>query len=327
MTGKTGIPSNEWWDQNLPKEYLTDYDYLESIISGKEKEGLHQIKFNEKVFFSLKAERGYTIDPKAKTQSKKELHEGIIQNQMKEKKPQEQPQAILMMGGPGAGKSTLVDSLPLKKADYVLAGPDEIKELLPEYRQGIERKDKNIAPKVHSESRQVSIDLLTQTMSQRLNLLYDGTGANSSEYLLMIKTLHEQGYKVQLLMPYVQVNDALQRVRARAEQTGRGVPEEQVRGIYGTIETNFQKIAAQADEAALYDNRGTKPVLVWHKPSETVADLSKVWQLLKESSPLLEVRTQESKTAKPQVLGKPAAKPAKRWKQAGYGRFVPSDRP
>lgn len=263
MKGLLGIPVDKWWKQ-YPEALDKAADYLESPVSGHEKDGWHQIKYNEHTFPNLKAERGYVVETE-QARSKGELHEQIVEQSMSTVKPSEKAEAILMMGGPGAGKSTLIDFLKIDRSQYVQAGPDEIKAMLPEYQQGIKREDPLIADKVHNESKAVSQSLVARTVAHKRNLLYDGTGSNSSEYNDMIGNLHAQGYKVRLLMCYVAKKEGLRRVAERAKQTGRDVPELQVMGTYDVVGSNFLQLSALADDAALFDNSDKAPVLAWSR--------------------------------------------------------------
>lgn len=196
---------------------------------------------------------------------RKSLHKRIIQGYMKQAKsiPEgEQPVALVMMGVTASGKSTARSKIALpefEKNGVVMVDPDAIKEALPEYRIGIENRAKNSAPMVHEESSEIADQIQDQALSERKNVILDGTGKSLGNMQKKIKMLKEQGYKVSLLMPHVDVETALKRAYSRAENTGRAVPEEVVRGADSKISPNFLKLFKQADEANLISNEGKEP--------------------------------------------------------------------
>jgi predicted ABC-type ATPase len=185
------------------------------------------------------------------------------------------PQAVLLMGGPGSGKSSILGDVVPDLKNFVVADPDEIKSALPEYRKGLKQGDATIASKVHQESKEVTGSLVTKVIAGRRNLLYDGTGGNKQEYEGYISNLKAAGYHVTLVMAHITVDEALQRVNARAQATGRSVPENVVRDIYNWVPKNFPDLAKQADEAFLYNNmvgKTEKPRLVWRKSNGDTLD-------------------------------------------------------
>jgi predicted ABC-type ATPase len=175
-------------------------------------------------------------------------------------------EAIFLMGGPGAGKSTVKSQiLGASAKDYVDVAPDDVKEKLPEYQLGLSTGDKGAANRVQGESAMVASSILQAAAQSERKLIYDGTGQVAATYLDNITQLQKQGYRVKVVMVHIDVETALKRVRGRGLETGRAVPEDVVRKVYDVAPKNFPEIAAKANDAELYDNTGAGPVLVYSK--------------------------------------------------------------
>lgn len=182
----------------------------------------------------------------------------------------QKPTAIVTMGGPAAGKTTLVKHVQSNFNDFAVVNPDDVKEHLPEYQKGInlgEKDGKTVSARdaaflVHNESSDVAQDIQKLAMEQRKNIILDGTGKNVEKYRKKIADLKAAGYHVQVIMPHVDMNEAISRVEQRAEKTGRYVPEEIVRHAHTRIPSNFEAIARTADEFALFKS-GRPPKAVW----------------------------------------------------------------
>ena len=181
------------------------------------------------------------------------------------------PQAVLMMGGPGAGKSSTLSQIVRDPKQYVMTNPDDVKEALPEYQAGLKAGNKNIAGKVHGESKKVADALADKTIKGRHNIIYDATGANKKGYTDLIKQLTEKHYQIKLVMVHVKMDEGLKRVKARAEETGRHIDDKLVKSVYPAIPPNFVSLAPTVDQALLYDNSDKPPKLVW---DSKVADIA-----------------------------------------------------
>ena len=182
----------------------------------------------------------------------------------------QKPTAIVTMGGPAAGKTTLVKHVQSNFNDFAVVNPDDVKEELPEYQKGInlgEKDGKTVSARdaaflVHNESSDVAIEIQKLAIEQRKNIILDGTGKNVEKYRKKIADLKAAGYHVQVIMPHVDMNEAIDRVETRAEKTGRYVPEDIVRHAHTRIPSNFEAIARTADEFALFKS-GRPPKAVW----------------------------------------------------------------
>jgi predicted ABC-type ATPase len=209
---------------------------------------------------------------------RKALHDRIVEDKVSRVKsagPDERPNAIVMMGGPGSGKSSLIKQVD--KTKYVSMDADAVKEELPEYITATQHKARNAAFMAHGESSIVAKRIRDRAVRERKSLIVDGTGKNAKTYGALIDKLKESGYHVTLIMPHITGDEGQERAELRSEKTGRHVPEDILRGAYGKIAPNFEALAAKCDEARLFDNAGpqsqpAKLVLEYRSGESTVHD-------------------------------------------------------
>lgn len=211
-----------------------------------------------------------------------ELHEAITEHfigKAKSVPENENPVAVMMMGAPASGKSSMVKGLDI--SSFAKIDPDGIKEKLPEYRDGVAQKHRPAAMNVHEESSWLAKKIRDQAISERKNILFDGTGRNQKGYADVIKKLKEKGYKVKLMMADVPKEVGKARALARAEHTGRWVKPDVVDDAYAHIPRNFGPLSKMADSFQLYDNSGKESRLVWsnqaaHDP-QFVSEFTRKW--------------------------------------------------
>lgn len=202
-------------------------------------------------------------------------------------KTTETPEALLMMGGPGSGKSSIIQTVmdPRELKNMVVADPDAIKNMLPSYQAGVAKGDKDIAAKTHAESKKINSSVVDQTIISRRNLLYDATGANKKEYSDLIQKLKTAGYQIYLVLANLNVEEGVKRVKARAQVTGRSVPENIVRSVYRQVPSNFMSLVSQVHQAYVFDNSGKQPKLVWSTMDGTQLDKQAMDSLQQELQP------------------------------------------
>jgi len=131
------------------------------------------------------------------TATRAKLHAAIIEEMLPDDtkaKPGETPQAVLLIGPPGAGKSVagkpLVEKLGFKFANI---NNDDVKAALPEY------KGWNAAI-VHEESAQVvEHGLMPKGTAGKHHMLLDGVGKNAEKMTEIARNLQKNGYDVHLV--------------------------------------------------------------------------------------------------------------------------------
>ncbi len=162
------------------------------------------------------------------TPERKAVHReilGKLLNPNAKAKPGQKPIAVFLMGPPAAGKTTA--GAPLTKrlgVEFTTINPDDVKEMLPEYRGWN-------AGLLHEESSEVAEGFLQeQAVRESHNLLFDITGKNGEKVTTEATKLQAAGYDVHVVN--VAADDhvvgwrAWQRFRRQAlgDQKGRFVP-------------------------------------------------------------------------------------------------------
>lgn len=208
------------------------------------------------------------------TAKRKELHSKIMSKFLdhvpsvpKDKKPV----ALIMMGGGGAGKGTVVRHIMGDSKDFVNVNPDDCKEQLPEYQKGLNLGKKDgvpitaidVASIVHAESSEIAGQIREKAIEANKNFILDGTGRDVDKYKGIVGKLKEKGYHVRVIMPHITLEEAKRRADYRADVEGRYVPHDVLDMAHHLIPGNFETIARAADEFALFDNGGRPPVPVW----------------------------------------------------------------
>ena len=183
--------------------------------------------------------------------SRQRLHAQILADLLKDCRPNRQPQAILMMGGPASGKSTALKVLDTE--GFIKLDSDAVKEKIPEYQTAVSAKARNAAAMAHEESSYIIEVALEEAVKNRCNIVYDGTGKNAAKYARLIDMFHDHGYVVRLIYIHVEPRLALPRALARAEHSGRYVPPYVIESAYASIPYNFGDLANRADAWMMFD--------------------------------------------------------------------------
>ncbi len=196
------------------------------------------------------------------------------------------PEAILMMGGPASGKSSMVKKSGLSTANFVVADADAVKEKFPEYRQAVNARARNAAYMAHEESSYLVKRIRRTAISTRRNLVVDGTGSRLDSCLKTLKDLKASGYHTTLMLADCDFEIALPRAMRRAEKTGRLVPEKVMRESYsGSIPENFLKLKDLVDDFMVFDTRGSEniPIFTRTRGTEKVHDATRFSEFIGRS--------------------------------------------
>lgn len=189
------------------------------------------------------------------------------------------PEAVMLMGASGSGKSSIINEVVPDRSKFVHADPDAVKEAMPSYQAGLKAGNQNIATTVHAQSKDITKSVVNNAINTRRNLLYDGTGGNRQEYEAMITSLRGVGYRIKLVMTHISVDEGLKRVAERAAITGRAIPDNVVRDMYHWVPRNFPELVNRVDQALLFDNmvpKGQPPKLIWEKGDGTTLNTNQI---------------------------------------------------
>lgn len=187
--------------------------------------------------------------------SLKSLNSGAIANTKTINK------AVFLMGGAGAGKGTIRNTLLKKHPEYLVIDPDQIKESMPEYQTGLKNKEKSVASRVHEKSVALSKEALINAIREEKSFIYDSTGGRVDDYKVQMSAAKEKGMKVKLIYVDTEVFTCLARVKEREVKTGRNVPDDDVMVTNLLAQMNFTELRTYADSWKRYNNNGEKPKL------------------------------------------------------------------
>lgn len=153
-----------------------------------------------------------------------------------------QPHAIMTMGLPGSGKSTVRNGLA-NIAEFVIVDPDLIKESHADY-------DPKNPGALHVWSKKVAAAQLAVAIANDQNVIIDGTGTNTDAMVKNITDLQANGYTVEVLYVQVSLATAIQRNASR----DRVVPVEIIREKAGLMATAVEIVSHYADRLTVINN-------------------------------------------------------------------------
>lgn len=201
------------------------------------------------------------------------LHKDIAESFLKGKPviPEGERVALFTAGGTAAGKSTVIggkDSPVEIPEGAVHVDPDAVKALLPEYKHMVEKGDTRAAMLAHEESSDIA-KMVTKLAQQRGHHVFiDGTGNSSpGKFAGKISDMHKRGYKARVAYVTVPTDEAIKRADARAQRTGRAVPEQSIRYLHAKVSEFFPdvaQIAKDLDALTVHENKGTSPKRIAH---------------------------------------------------------------
>ena len=147
---------------------------------------------------------------------------------------------VLMMGGPGSGKSYVRKQVC---PELPVVDCDEIKKTHPDY-------DPKNPGLVHQWSSRLADAQSQQNLIDGVSFVMDGTGRNSEKYVRMIREAHEKGYRTRLLYVACSVRTALER-NAKRERT---VPEDMLLESHAMVTTSFEIVARYVTHVQVVNN-------------------------------------------------------------------------
>lgn len=156
------------------------------------------------------------------TPERQRLHQAIVASMLNPKaqaEPGVKPHVVILMGCPGAGKTTTL--APIAKeygVEFTTVNADDVKAKLPEY-------EGSNAGLVHEESSDIAEgQLFPQAMQARHHLVMDITGANGKKVKAMVEQFHNHGYEISIAYAHLPAWKAATRVVDRFRKNGRFVP-------------------------------------------------------------------------------------------------------
>jgi predicted kinase len=155
--------------------------------------------------------------------------------------------AIILLGGPASGKSTIAETLA-QKYGAAIVDADEAKKIIPEYAGGLGTSA------VHEESSQLAKDVLKEIVRGSTNVLLPKVGQNVDTIRAIMAALTDRGYKVDLVHAAVPIEVAQRRNLERFVRTGRLVDPDYIKEVGEKPLETAHILSGDANETAYVDN-------------------------------------------------------------------------
>jgi predicted ABC-type ATPase len=207
---------------------------------------------------------GYKLDA-----AKQAEHDAIKAHFLEGVPKSNDPTMHFLGGGPASGKSNAVsnpamgfpktiDSPEVKngsaKADAVVINADLVKDQLKEYQDRLAAHDPTAAGYCHEESSMLAKEIYKDALAQGKDVVFDGVGNTSKEAVeKKINDAQSMGYKVIGTYVTCPTDTAVERANARAEKTGRVVPESVVRQAHAAVSRIFPEVSGSFDQVRVVD--------------------------------------------------------------------------
>ncbi|HEX8102730.1 MAG TPA: zeta toxin family protein [Solirubrobacteraceae bacterium] len=170
------------------------------------------------------------------------VHRRVGDGMIEGTEPANDPQALIVAGGPASGKSTLLTRIDLPPGAVHLDA-DAIKSQIPEYAALVAIGEPLAAAAVHEESSDLARAILMRVLVERRNLVLDTVGDSApGVFVEKLERLHAAGYEVRVVYADVEVEAAVRRARERGLQTGRVVAEQTVRMLHQEVAARFPEV-------------------------------------------------------------------------------------
>jgi predicted kinase len=181
------------------------------------------------------------------------------------------PLALVFIGAPGSGKSLLAHHVPQDIA--VRVSPESIRQVIPEYREALEKAVRRAAMIVDDESKWLAHMILNEALGTRKGVAIDGTGIRAASYERLVNELHDRGYFVRVICCHAKPEVAWERLDRRGAKLGCWITPNIVRDAYVRIPRTFLSLRTVTDAFVFYNGLQQPPKLAWKKDpdGETIA--------------------------------------------------------
>lgn len=192
--------------------------------------------------------------PAEYNQYKQDVLKQFIRNQQ----PSLMPEAYVLSGQPGSGKSTLSEIAHRElqaKGGSVVIDVDACRELHPKYQQFKQEDSKTAAERTHEEAARVADDLRSYATAKGYNIIEDGTLKNPEWAKTLTSDLKNKNYTVYSVGMCVSPEVSWQGCLDRYKATGRAVDEKIHNDALPGVAQSQQELVRQGkiDHVALYN--------------------------------------------------------------------------
>ena len=164
--------------------------------------------------------------------------------------------ATILIGPPGAGKSTIGKVLAEHRRSAIVTA-DDAKPVIQEY-------NGQNASAVHVESQDLALAVQQKIMADDGNIFLEKLGSNSNSIAGLSKALTDKGYTVDIVSVTAPRDVLLKRIGSRAARTGRAIPVGEVDAALAGINNTLEKLNEDPTVSGIsvIDNGGDAPLLL-----------------------------------------------------------------
>lgn len=157
--------------------------------------------------------------------------------------------AIIILGPPAAGKSTLANPIAAKYGATIIDG-DEAKKIIPGFEGGVG------AGAVHEESSALIDAVKDVAVGTGENVVFPKVGDRPKSIRRLITELKEAGYNIDLMEMQVTPDEAMRRMYGRFASKGRLIPPDMARAVGDKPSSTFDTLVEEgiADGYTRIDN-------------------------------------------------------------------------
>lgn len=199
----------------------------------------------------------------------------FVYNQLKKGSSVDSPKVYIMMGPPGAGKSTIKKSFDIN--NYVNIDLDEIKKLC------VRCFPDNPSIKgfaIIGNLKRFAKQLTEMAIAEKMNILFDTTGRMKDVVENVINTTKIAGYRQVFIIVYTSLENCLERAAMRntIETDREPMTSSMIQGAYASfMEKGALKgiasyylignpsLTEEADELYIFDNNNTTPEILFKR--------------------------------------------------------------
>ncbi len=205
-----------------------------------------------------------------------------FQNGLFQGKKRASPTVIIMVGGPGSGKSNAqkecITQLKMEEDDFVIIDPDSILSKVFQnnnacyWKSGVD----HVTPKRGDyDVAVINNENFAFASSNKYNIVYDSTGVNPTWIIgSVIPILKTNGYRIIMCINILNSGEAIKRAKEREQRTGRAVDKEYLENIYSKLEKVIPEYLETKkdtiDAIFVYDNSGSQLVLLLDKYDDKI---------------------------------------------------------
>jgi len=151
--------------------------------------------------------------------------------------------AVIIIGPPATGKSTFAENIAARKG-YAIVDADDAKKQMPEYKNGIG------ANATHKFSKYIAAEIQKQFIEEGANIIIPKVAGKTnnrrqpdiSKIKYIMQDLQSRGYKVDIVYPDANINQAIVRAITRFGETGRFVSVDYLVSIDNKVKDSYNAL-------------------------------------------------------------------------------------